>query len=480
MKPAMFLTAALLLASACARVHTLSPPPTPTEQIHSLLCLIDQSSFEAAQRTVEQLLASDPKNASYQKALLGVQARQVKRGDHSAQNVALIKKTIEGYNQALNNLQLTTDERRRIDTSVFHLYGELGDEELKNHLLKLAADQKRATDKRTEAYVLLAAKAWDCSYRITSAKNSPDKADTERAQTCTNDGLRYVNEALTLDPNNESAWSYKSNLLQQAVVLAGLRNDHAQKAIYEKQYDEAVKEATSKAQAQREKESAQRDETNKKDSYTTEEGQQDEKDLTELHRENSFDRVASDLLTLPMDLAPLVAPVAGSKDQPQSVKSPTPGSNAQQKYAWKTFSANDDLLMDLPENVQQTSSGSYTAASEGVTYLLVPVPRGADQTDPKVVNGILNKMARTQAHLSSYAWLSGALANRYELKFIRSEDVGGEQRKIFAYSLVSCGERKEGVMVVQASRGHYYMLDINGAGESDPRAQRVLKSIKVK
>src|SRR5215510_984980 len=143
-RPATFLVAALLFTSACARAHQLAQTPTPTEQIHSVLCAIDQNSYEAAQKTLEQLLASDPKNAAYQKALLGVQVRQVKRGDHSAQNVALIRKTIEGYNQALKNLQLTTDERRRIDTSVFLLYQELGDEELKNELLKRATDPQRA------------------------------------------------------------------------------------------------------------------------------------------------------------------------------------------------------------------------------------------------------------------------------------------------------------------------------------------------
>ena len=482
-RPATFLAAALLFTSACARAHQLSQTPTPTEQIRSVLCAIDQNSYEAAQKTLEQLLASDPNNANYQKALLGVQVRQVKRGDHSAQNIALIRKTIEGYNHALKNVQLTTDERRRIDTTLFLLYAELGDEELKNEMLKRATDPQRAAKDRTEAYVILASKSWDCSYRITSAKNSPDKAATERAQNCTNEGLRYANEALTLSPDDESAWSYKSSLLREAVALAGLRNDQAQKATYQKQYDESAKrlqDVSAKAQAQRDKEMAQSEEASKNDSFTTEDAEQAIKDLTEIHLENPFDRIASDLLTIPSDLSSLVAPVDGSKGENQSVKSPTPGSTAPQQSAWKTFTANDDLTMDLPENALPKAGGGYAAASEGVTYSVVPVPRRAEQTQPQVVNGILNTMARTQAHLISGVWLGRALANRYELKFIRSEDAGGEQRKIFAYSLISCGERKEGVMVFQASRAHYYMIDIIGAGESDPRAQRVLTSIKVK
>src|SRR5215813_10745971 len=102
---------------------------------------------------------------------------------------------------------------------------------------------------------------------------------------------------------------------------------------------------------------------------------------------------------------------------------------------------------------------------------------GVIQVESKCVRGGMYRMPQV---FFSGAWLGRALGNRYELKFIRSEDAGGELRKIYAYSLISCSERKDGVMVVQASRMHYYTIDINGAGESDPRAQRALTSIKVK
>ena len=475
--PATLLTATLLFTSACARAQQAAQTSATKEQIYSVLCAIDQNRYEAAQKTLEQLIASDPKNADYQKALVGVQARQVKRGDHSAQNVALIKKTIEGFNGALKSLQLTPDERRQIDKSVAGLYGELGDEELKNELLRRATDSQRAAQDRKEAYVVLAGRSWDCSFRITSASNS-DKAATEKAQTCTNEGLRYVNEALALDPDDESAWSYKSNLLHEAATLAGLRNDQAQKASYEKQYNEALKVATAKAQAQREKQITQTEETSKNSSNTTERAQQDIKDLTELHLENSFDKVASELLTLPVDLVSLVAP--RPLEENQSVRTLPPAFTAQQQSPWKSFTANDDLTMDLPDNVQQLSGGSYTVTSEGVTYALSSIQRRAEQTQPQIANGILNTMARTQANFISRLWLGEALGNRYELRFIRSEDAGGQPRKIFAFSLISCSERKDGVMVVQASRAHYYVIEINGAGESDPRTQRVLTSISVK
>jgi hypothetical protein len=478
-RPVEFLVAIVICASACARAQQQSTTTTPADQIHSVVCAIDQKNYAAAQKLLEQLLTSDPKNASYQKALLGVQLRQVKENDQSAGNVALTRKTIDGYNQALKNLQLTTDERRRVDTSLIFLYRQLGEEELKNELLKRASDPQRAAKDRAEAYVILAGKSWDCSFRITSANSAPDKAAAEKAQACANDGLRDANEALVLAPDNESAWSYKTNLLHEAVVLAGLQNDQTKKAGYQNQYNDALKQAQeigAKAQAQREKESASTGENKTNDSFTTEEAEQAAKDLTELHRENSFDKIASDLLAPSLELTSLVAPVDGSKDQP----SPSPGSTAQQKYGWKIFTPNDDLTLDLPENVRPAAGGTYAAASEGVIFSVFPLPRRPDQTGPPAVNPALNMMARAHAQLVSGMWLSGAPGNHYDLKLIRNENAGGEPRKIYAYSLTSCGERRDGVLIVQASAAHYYTIDINGAGESDPRAQRVLSSIKVK
>ena len=58
--------------------------------------------------------------------------------------------------------------------------------------------------------------------------------------------------------------------------------------------------------------------------------------------------------------------------------------------------------------------------------------------------------------------------------------VNGQPRKVYAYARVSCAERKESVLIVQAGRTHYYTIDITGANESDARVQRFLKSVKLK
>ena len=99
-------------------------------------------------------------------------------------------------------------------------------------------------------------------------------------------------------------------------------------------------------------------------------------------------------------------------------------------------------------------------------------------SDPAVVDAVLNTMARGFVGFRSGAWVGDGWGHSFELKLIRREDPGGHARKVYAYALVSCSERKEGVLIVQAGREHYFMFDISGAGESDPRASRFLNSLR--
>jgi hypothetical protein len=97
-----------------------------------------------------------------------------------------------------------------------------------------------------------------------------------------------------------------------------------------------------------------------------------------------------------------------------------------------------------------------------------------------VVDGVLNMLARTFVGFRSRGWLDDGLANSFELKLLRKDEVNGQPRKVYSYARVSCAERMESVLVVQASKAHYYTIDISGAIESDARVQRFLNSVKLK
>src|SRR6185436_13421104 len=108
--------------------------------------------------------------------------------------------------------------------------------------------------------VLLASKDWECSFQITelpgnklttvdpsnnkatiSYRKPKDQKDFDRAQMCVKQGLGEAENAIKFDPNNESAWSYKTNLLLEASKLAEMEGQTEQKAQYQKDYEAALK-----------------------------------------------------------------------------------------------------------------------------------------------------------------------------------------------------------------------------------------------
>ena len=445
-----------------------------------MLCDIDRRDYQLAQKKLERLLQSDPKNIQARKILLHVEAKQIKRDDKSPENMALIRKVIEGYTEALNTFQLTAEEKQQADKSLFYLYEQLGQEELKKELLRRAADANRTPTDRAEAYVVLASTSWNCSFSITS-KQQPErgaapKAEIEKANACVAEGLGQANQAITLVPENESAWSYKVNLLKEASTLAGIEGNQTQKVSYQNQYNQALKQyqqISARQQAEREKESAGKDEA-RTDPESPEKAAEFSKELVEFKAENSLEKVISELFPIEMELTSPFP--SADKREPSTTSSQ---SSAQQKHEWKTLTPDEDLTLDLPDNVGPIKGG-YSATSEGVIYTIMSVARPASQTDAMVTDGILNTLARTYMGFLNRDWLSGGLANRFEIKLLRKEEFNKQPRKVYTYTLNSCSEKKDGLLMVQTTQRHYYLIDIRGAGETEPRVQRVLSSLKVK
>jgi hypothetical protein len=111
--------------------------------------------------------------------------------------------------------------------------------------------------------VVLASKDWDCSFKITelptnktttldptnnkatvSYKKPKEQKEFDTAQMCVKQGLVEAENAIKFDPNNESAWSYKTNLLLEASKLAEMDGKPDQKAQYQKDYEAALKRTT--------------------------------------------------------------------------------------------------------------------------------------------------------------------------------------------------------------------------------------------
>lgn len=499
---------------ACGVPEGTSTKSGAEQEIRAALCEIDQHAHGLAQKRIERLLQSDPANLDARKVLLGILAAQIKPADTSPENIALIRKAIDGYQEVLPNPQLTDKEKRRIDDLLVLLYGRVSRDEQRKELERRAVDPKRTAKDRSSVYTVLAAQSWDCSFKITElpesklviVKGSPAtvtykkpsaQKDFESAQGCVKRGLDEVESALKLDPDNESAWSYKTNLLLEASKLAEMEGDSIRKAAYRKQSDEANKVTTDLAarhRAESEKELArQQQEQKSDDSFTPEELAELSRELVEFKRENRLAEAVENVFIPNIELTTLVAPIpipeeksgsastTATRPAPQGCFREADGPAQLEKRNWKIFApAGEEFVVDLPDNVCKSAGGGYIAASEGVMYSINPSPRPSIGLSPGEVDGALNTMARTFANLRSRAWLDDGLGNSFELKLLRKESVLGQPRRLYAYSQLSCQVRKESVLLILAAKTHYYTIDINGANESDPRAQRFLRSLQAK
>ncbi len=133
-------------------------------------------------------------------------------------------------------------------------------------------------DKRSEAFTFLASKQWRCANDITEQTTSkqtvqrdgktlieykkPDnEAEYQRAQQCATEGMNFAERAVSLNPNNEFAWSFKANLLLEKAKLAQMDGSAEARADFERQAEEARQkneQLTEQKRQQKEAEEQQR------------------------------------------------------------------------------------------------------------------------------------------------------------------------------------------------------------------------------
>jgi hypothetical protein len=75
-------------------------------------------------------------------------------------------------------------------------------------------------------------------------------------QQCVTRGLEEAETAIKMDPNSESAWSYKTNLLSEAAKIAKINGEADKAAQYEKQANVAQQRASALADERRKREEA--------------------------------------------------------------------------------------------------------------------------------------------------------------------------------------------------------------------------------
>jgi len=259
------LTSLTIVIAVTAAVFAQTPQPIPTvaeaqakKELNEAARAYGQGNFAEAQAHSERALLLDPQNRAAPMYVARTIHAQYKPGDFTPENVAKARQAIIAYQRILDRSP-GDDESYK---AVAFLYGAIKEEELlREWILQRAGNVSLANDKRAEAFVVLAAQDWDCSFKITEQVNTKvvtvdgnkatvtyhmpkDQVEFERAKECATHGLEMANMAIILTPENESAWSYKTNLLLELEKLAEMSGEIQLKTELHQQYEDALRQTT--------------------------------------------------------------------------------------------------------------------------------------------------------------------------------------------------------------------------------------------
>jgi tetratricopeptide (TPR) repeat protein len=219
-----------------------------------------EGNFVVAEEHSRRAAELDPNNKTAPMFIARTIHAQYRPGVQTPENVAKAQEAIQAYQKILDR-NPSDDEAYK---AIAYLYGAIKDnDKLKQWITARATNDAAEPTKRAEAYVVLASKDWECSFQITelpgnklttvdpsnnkatiSYRKPKDQKDFDQAQMCVKQGLAEAENAIRFDPNNESAWSYKTNLLLEASKLAEMDGHADQKAQFQKDYEAALKRTT--------------------------------------------------------------------------------------------------------------------------------------------------------------------------------------------------------------------------------------------
>jgi tetratricopeptide (TPR) repeat protein len=240
-----------------------------------------EAHFEEAEQHSRRALELDPDNKTAPLFIARIVHREYRPGINTPENIAKARQAIEEYKKLLEK----DPKNEEAYKAVASLLGSLKESEAQRAwIMKRALDGNADSEKRSEAYVVLASKDWQCSNEITDLptnkvttldptnnkasvtyKKPKDEKDFQSAKMCVTRGLEEIENAIKLDPNSEAAWSYKTNLLSESSKLAemdGRTEDKAQleqqRAAAEKRTAELSKINQERAEQKRKEEEAKK------------------------------------------------------------------------------------------------------------------------------------------------------------------------------------------------------------------------------
>jgi hypothetical protein len=264
---AIALAILVFTASGCGLINRVRAK----NQLNEAARAYHEGHFDEAEQYSRRALELDPNSKSAPLFIARTIHAQYRPGVQAPENIAKANAAIQAYQQILQKDPKSEEAYK----AIAYLYGAIKDDEkLRSWLQARANDGSAEPEKRAEAYTILASKDWDCSFKITELptnkstsistanratityKKPENQKDFDMAQSCAKRGLEEIENAIKLDPNSESAWSYKTNLLIEASKLAEMDGKTDQKVQLDKQREEAQKRTSALSEANQKKKEA--------------------------------------------------------------------------------------------------------------------------------------------------------------------------------------------------------------------------------
>ncbi len=243
-------------ASGCGVINRIRSK----NQLNEAARAFREGRYVEAEQHSRQAAELDPNNKTAPMFIARTIHAQYRPGVTAPDNLQKAQQAIQAY-QGILQKNPGDEEAYK---AIAYLYGAIKEEQkLRDWITSRANNDSIEPPKRAEAYIVLASKDWQCSFNITEAPNvkittvdqttnkatvsyrkPADPKEFNQAQMCVKQGLGEAENAIRFDPNNESAWSYKTNLLLEASKLAEMDGKPDQKAQFTKEYEVALKRTT--------------------------------------------------------------------------------------------------------------------------------------------------------------------------------------------------------------------------------------------
>jgi tetratricopeptide (TPR) repeat protein len=271
---------AILSTSGCGYINGIRAK----SQLNDAVSAYKEKNYDVAEKYARKALELDNNNENAWLDLAIILSAEYRRGDISEANQAKATEAIDLYKK-LEAKDPNNDQAYSFVTVLLGYLAETADQQAKTageqnktedqhqweDKQKKLLDERQAwiqkrvdnpavtPDRRSDALAILAKSDFDCSITITDSKdskkliqngdkvtvqyNKPADDQYNKAKACIANGLPKVENAISLNPNSDQAWSLKAAFLREQAKVAKWDKNDSLATDFEKQATDAAQKS---------------------------------------------------------------------------------------------------------------------------------------------------------------------------------------------------------------------------------------------